>query len=97
MHLMALADTPKERVLASGELRSIAELCDVAFRAAGHDARAHVYSTQPAGERPALVGDPSSTERELGWKREHSFADWVAEMVSADARRIAEGALDADG
>jgi GDPmannose 4,6-dehydratase len=92
LHAMALADAPQDLVLASGRLRSIAELCDVAFTAIGHDARAHVSSTQPAGERPALVGNPARAEQALGWKAERAFADWVAEMVSADRRRVAEGA-----
>ncbi|MEO8842368.1 MAG: GDP-mannose 4,6-dehydratase [Kofleriaceae bacterium] len=87
LHAMALGE-PDDRVLASGELHSLEDLCQVAFSAVGLDWRAHVTSTKPPGERPALVGDPSRAERELGWRRTRSFATWVTEMVTADQRRL---------
>ena len=55
LHAMALGE-PDDRVLASGELHSLEDLCQVAFSAVGLDWRAHVTSTKPAGERPALIG-----------------------------------------
>ncbi len=90
LHAMALASEPADRVPGSGELHSIEQLCQVAFAAAGLDFRAHVRSTQPPGDRPTLVSDPSHSERDLGWKRSRGFAEWVTEMVLADQRRIAE-------
>lgn len=90
MHAMASADAPAERVIASGELHSLAEVCQIAFAAVGLDWREHVRSAKPPGDRPGLVGDPSSMERELGWSRTYTFAAWVEEMVRADQRNIAE-------
>ena len=85
LHAMALA-APDDRVLASGELRAIHELCAAAFGAVGLDWRDHVRSTREPGERPALVGDPGRAERELGWVR-RSFAEWVGEMVESDVSK----------
>jgi len=88
LHAMATATEPADRVIASGELRRIEELCAVAFACVGLDWRDHVRSTRPAGERLAIVGDPTQSERELGWRRTRSFETWVAEMVAADQRRL---------
>jgi GDPmannose 4,6-dehydratase len=84
---MALAE-PGDRVLASGELHAIGELCELAFAACGLDWRAHVTSSRPPGDRPAVVGDPARAARELGWVRRRPFATWIAEMVAADRERI---------
>ena len=84
LHAMATSDAPDERVFASGQLHTISDLCDEAFRCVSLDWREHVTSTQSAAERPSLVGDPSRAEQELGWRRKQSFAAWIAEMVEAD-------------
>ena len=93
LHALARAE-PADRVFASGELHTIADVCSVAFATVGLDWQHHVRSQRPPGGRPALVGDPTRSERELGWQRRHSFAAWIEEMVHADRRRIAEGAAD---
>ena len=45
--------------------------------------------------RPAevdiLVGNPAKAEKELGWGRNYSFHDLVAEMVEADLRWVRSG------
>jgi GDPmannose 4,6-dehydratase len=83
LHAMAMAETPDDRVVASGELHTIAELCEVAFAAVGRDWRDHVACAKPPGDRPALVGDARALERD-GWARTREFADWVTEMVCAE-------------
>jgi len=87
LHLMATASQPGDRVIASGTLHSLADVCEVAFRAVGLDYREHVTSARPPGDRPALVGDPSLIERD-GWTRERPFAAWIEEMVEADRQRL---------
>jgi GDPmannose 4,6-dehydratase len=91
LHLMATAAQPDDRVLASGTLHSVEDLCRAAFEAVGIDWREHVRSAVPAGERPALVGDPVRMERELGWERRHGFSQWIEEMVNADRRALEGG------
>jgi GDPmannose 4,6-dehydratase len=89
LHAMATASRAGDRVIASGELHSLAEVCEVAFAAVGLDWRAHVRSTRPPGDRPAVLGDPSTIETELGWQRTRTFARWIEEMVEADRRQLA--------
>ncbi len=91
LHAMALAREPADLVLASGELHTIAELCEVAFASVGLDWRAYVRSASPSGERPALLGDPTRA-KQLGWQPSRAFATWIAEMVEEDRRRIAREA-----
>ena len=83
LHAMATADVPADRVVASGKLHTIADLCEVAFAAVGRDWHEHVTCEKPQGDRPALVGDASALERD-GWTRTRRFAEWVTEMVRAE-------------
>jgi GDPmannose 4,6-dehydratase len=84
-------------VLASGAGRTVGELIDLAFAAAGVERRL------PSGEdrvfteerywRPAeacpLIGDASRARLELDWEPEVSFEQLVTEMVEADMARLA--------
>jgi GDPmannose 4,6-dehydratase len=87
LHAIA-SGPPGEYVLASGELCELGKLCEIAFSAVGLDWRELVRSTKPAGERPALVGDPTKARRELGWHCRRELATWIAEMVEADRARV---------
>ena len=87
MWRMLQQDQPGDYVVATGETHSVAELCELAFSAAGLDWRDHVR-IDPRFIRPAevdlLVGDPAKAERELGWERTLDFAGLVETMVKAD-------------
>jgi GDPmannose 4,6-dehydratase len=83
--VMAAASEPGDRVIASGVLHTLDDVCRVAFAAVGLDHREHVTSATPPGDRPALVGDPRRIERD-GWRREKSFSAWIEEMVEADVQ-----------
>lgn len=91
MWLMLQQDVPEDYVVATGETRSIRDLCQVAFEHAGLDYRDYVV-TDPAFLRPAEVdvvqGDATKARVQLGWQPEISFADMIAEMVDADIARI---------
>ena len=84
------ADEPDDYVLASGVGRTVGELVDVAFAAAGI-ARDDRIEVDPAFVRPpeatALVGDPAKARDELGWKPEFSFEQTIGEMVATDLAR----------
>ena len=81
------AHEPRDYVLASGIGRTVRDLVEAAFAAAGISPEGRV-TVDPAFVRPPeptpLVGDPSLARRELGWEPEHSFEETIAEMVRAD-------------
>ena len=87
------AERPGDYVLASGQGRSVGQLVEAAFSAAGIGERIEAsIRVDPAFGRPpeliAPVGDPSRSEHELGWKREFSFEQMIAEMVETDLAEL---------
>jgi GDPmannose 4,6-dehydratase len=89
MWLTLQQDKPDEYEIATGEMRSVRELCDVAFRYVGLDYREHVttsYEFLRPNEPDRLCGDPSKLKA-LGWKPEISFDALVKEMVDAAFER----------
>jgi GDPmannose 4,6-dehydratase len=89
-------DEPGDYVLASGVGRTVEQLVDAAFAAAGverlaPDGRDRV-AVDPRFVRPAEpcppVGDPSKARDLLGWTPAASFEQLVAEMVEADLARL---------
>lgn len=77
-----------EFVFASGKSRKVADLVDCAFRSAGLDYREYVKvvgrteASQQVGL--GLCGNPHKAETELGWKREWSFEQTIADLVQAE-------------
>jgi GDPmannose 4,6-dehydratase len=81
------APQPDDFVFASGTSRTVREFVETAFAAVGLKAEAHIEtdpSLAPTEVSAGLCGDPSKAERVLGWKRQWSFADTVADMVMAE-------------
>jgi GDPmannose 4,6-dehydratase len=82
---------PRDYVIASGEVHSVRELCDLAFARVGLDYRDHVV-VDDVHLRPAevdhLQGDASLARRELGWAPDVDFRGLVEMMVDADMERI---------
>ncbi|HEY5095473.1 MAG TPA: GDP-mannose 4,6-dehydratase [Candidatus Eremiobacteraceae bacterium] len=91
MWLMLQQDEPDDFVISTGETRSVQELVESAFGAAGVDWREHVV-LDPKFIRPAevdlLVGDPSKARAKLGWKPKVAFAELIKDMVEADLARL---------
>jgi GDPmannose 4,6-dehydratase len=91
------ADAPDDYVFASGVGRTVGDLVEAAFAAAGISTEGRVR-VDPAFVRPPEatppVGDPSHARTVLGWEAEIGFEQLIAEMVSADlaALRGARGA-----
>jgi GDPmannose 4,6-dehydratase len=90
MWLMLQQPTPDDYVVGMGVTRSVRDLCELAFQAAGLDYRDHVIQDEkffrPA-EVDLLVADPSKARRVLGWSPKVTFEQLVAMMVEADLAR----------
>ena len=88
MWMMLQQDQPDDYVLATGEMRSIRDLCSTAFGHVGLDYRDYVR-TSPEFFRPLeverLCGDPSKM-RAIGWEPRITFDTMIKEMVDAAMR-----------
>jgi GDPmannose 4,6-dehydratase len=95
MWLMLQQDKPDEFVVATGEMHSVRDLVELAFRRAGLDWRQHV-ETDPGLLRPAevdlLCGDASRATQVLGWRPTVDFPGLVEMMVDADLERVRRSA-----
>jgi GDPmannose 4,6-dehydratase len=89
-------DEPGDYVIASGVGRTVGDLVDAAFAAAGverllPDGRDRI-EVDPRFVRPPErwppVGDPSKARDVLGWRPRRSFEETIAEMVAADLERL---------
>lgn len=91
MWLMLQQENANDYVLATGQVHSVRELCDLAFSHLGLDYRDHVREDE-ASYRPAeaalLVGDITKARTELKWQPEVSFKKLVQMMVDEDLRSL---------
>jgi GDPmannose 4,6-dehydratase len=85
------ADAPDDYVFASGVGRTVGDLVDAAFAAAGISPDGRVV-VDPAFVRPPEatppVGDPSHARAALGWEAVIAFEDLIAEMVATDLAEL---------
>ncbi|MEO3870374.1 GDP-mannose 4,6-dehydratase [Nonomuraea sp. B12E4] len=99
MHLMLAADKPEDYVIGTGRMKSVRELVEAAFAAAGLDWERYVVTDQ-ALHRPAevdlLCADPKKARAQLGWEPRVSFDELVAMMVDSDLRLLTAGGPDED-
>lgn len=90
MWRMLQQDEPDDYVIATGEMHTVRELCEIAFSHAGLDWKEYVKQDQrffrPA-EVDLLVGDATKARQKLGWEPKVSFAQLVKMMVDADLDR----------
>ncbi len=95
MWLIMQQEVPDDYVIATGEMRSVRDLCKVAFAAADMDYRDYVR-TSKAFHRPLeverLCGDPTKA-RSIGWAPTVSFEAMVKEMVDAAIQSRSVGAF----
>ena len=91
MWLMLQQPRPDDYVLATGETRSVRDLCEEAFSHLGLEYREYVVQEAESFRPPEtaqLVGNPAKARGVLGWKREVSFRDLVRRMVDADLEAL---------
>jgi GDPmannose 4,6-dehydratase len=91
MHLMLQQPRPDDYVVATGEMHSVREFCELAFGEVGLDYRDFVR-IDDALRRPAevdlLVGDAAKARSVLGWQPTYSFRELVSEMVDFDLKDL---------
>ncbi len=89
MWRMLQADEPDDYVVATGEMHSVREFCQVAFGHAGLNYEDHVVMNPiylRAAEVNALCGDASKAREKLGWEPKVLFKDLVTMMVDSDLK-----------
>jgi len=83
MHLILSQDQPGDWVVATGETRSVRDMCEYVFGKLDLNYQDFVVQNQKflrPEELPYLKGD-SSKIRALGWKPEYSFESMMDEMI----------------
>ena len=89
MWLMLQQNVAEDFVIATGEMHTVREFCELAFSRAGLNYQDHVVVDErfmrPA-EVDLLLGDPSKAKTKLGWKVKTSFKDLVNLMVDEDLK-----------
>jgi GDPmannose 4,6-dehydratase len=83
MHLILQQDKPGDWVVATGETRSVRDMCEYVFSNLGLDYKDYVVQNDKflrPEELPYLKGD-STKIRELGWKPEYTFESMMDEMI----------------
>jgi GDPmannose 4,6-dehydratase len=92
MARMLELEAPVDLVLSTGVRRTVQDLVDAAFAAAGLSASDHVRvdpSLVRAREPVELVGDPTRAAQVLGWRARKPFEEMIAEMVQAERAALA--------
>jgi GDPmannose 4,6-dehydratase len=85
MHMIINHSAPDDFVVATGETRSVRELCQCIFSALDLDYKDHVVVNPKffrADELKYLKGDCSKIKNTLGWSPDHTFATLMDEMVT---------------
>ena len=89
MWLMLQQPEPDDYVVATGEMHTVRELCEVAFGLVGLDWETHVRIDERyfrPTEVDELCGDASKAERTLGWRAQIRFHELVRLMLEHDLR-----------
>jgi GDPmannose 4,6-dehydratase len=84
MHLMLQHRSPGDWVVATGETRSVREMCEYVFGRLGLDYKDYVVQNPKymrPEELPYLKGDSTKIRTELGWKPKYSFEEMMDEMT----------------
>jgi GDPmannose 4,6-dehydratase len=84
MHLIVQQDKPGDWVVATGETRSVRDMCEYVFGKLGLDYKDYVVQNQKflrPEELPYLKGDSTKIRTELGWKPTYTFESMMDEMI----------------
>jgi GDPmannose 4,6-dehydratase len=82
---------PGDYIVATGETHSVREFCDIAFSHVGLQYEEYVIQEceDSRGTEPVeLIGNPTKTNRTLGWAPTITFKELVSMLVDADLRML---------
>jgi GDPmannose 4,6-dehydratase len=85
MHLILNHNTPDDFVVATGESKSIREMCEYVFNSLGMNYQEYVIQDEKflrPEELPYLKGDSRKIREILGWKPEYTFESMMDEMIN---------------
>lgn len=85
MHLILQHDTPDDWIVATGETRSVREMCEYVFGKLDLDYKQYVVQNEKfmrPEELTYLKGDASKIRNELGWAPEYTFNELMDEMIN---------------
>jgi GDPmannose 4,6-dehydratase len=84
MHLIVQQQNPGDWVVATGETRSVRDMCEYVFGKLGLDYKQYVIQNEKflrPEELPYLKGDSSKIRTELGWTPTYTFESMMDEMI----------------
>jgi GDPmannose 4,6-dehydratase len=91
MWLMLQQEKPSDYVVATGIGATVRDFCEASFSALDMDYKEFVETedryTRPT-EVDALIGDPSNTERILGWKAKTHWKELAELMTESDFSKL---------
>jgi GDPmannose 4,6-dehydratase len=91
MWLILQQAKPDDYVVATGEVHSVREMCEIAFSHVGLNYQDYVVQDGEnfrSFDTALLVGNPEKAQRLLGWKPTVMFPELVRMMVDADLESI---------
>jgi GDPmannose 4,6-dehydratase len=84
MHLIVQQDKPSDWVVATGETRSVRDMCEYVFGKLDLDYKEYVVQNPKflrPEELPYLKGDSTKIRTELGWTPTYTFESMMDEMI----------------
>ena len=84
MYLILQQDNPGDWVVATGETRSVRDMCEYVFGKLGLDYKQYVIQNSKflrPEELPYLKGDSTKIRTELGWQPTYTFESMMDEMI----------------
>lgn len=91
MWLMLQMEKPDDFVVATGEVHTVGEFAEEAFKVVGLNWKDYVVTDSkfaPPVQTGPLCGDPVKAKRILGWEAETKFLDLVKIMVHSDLAKF---------
>ena len=91
MHLLLNHSEARDWIVATGETRTVRELCDYVFSALGMNYQDYVIQNKKymrAEELKYLRGDSEEISEKLGWKPSYTFNSMMDEMIETWMQRL---------